>query len=157
LVTKREIKKHFGECKLVPCCTICNRGLGAYHGSDDTDRRKEIVEWFLQDERFPDDQFILFLGCRLIEQRLRRKRGTEIYKFAGVGRVIYSRALLGLIEGEFKNHADFPEWLKTAQGELADWLRGAPKRKSKYFLEMASLESYELLPHARSDPRGQFE
>ena len=27
LVTKRAIRERFGQCKLVPCCTICNMGL----------------------------------------------------------------------------------------------------------------------------------
>ena len=157
LVTKREIREQFGQCKLVPCCTICNMGLGACHGLDDSDRRQEIVNWFLVDERFPKDNMLLELGYRLIEKRLQRKLGNEIYKFPGVGRIVYISALTGLIEGEFQSPQDFPEWLKIAQSELADWLRGALKRKPQYFLAMANLESYELMPHARSDPRGQFE
>ena len=38
LVTERAIREKFGPCKLVPCCTICNMGIGAYHGVDE-DRR----------------------------------------------------------------------------------------------------------------------
>ena len=132
-------------------------GLGSYHGSDDNDRRKEIVNWFLLDERFPQDKVILDVGEKLIEDRFKSKRGSEIYPFPGVGRIIYINALLGLIKGDFQSPDDFPEWLRVAHSELAEWLRGAPKRKSKYFLDMANLESYELLPHARDNPRGQFE
>ncbi|MGO8196353.1 hypothetical protein ACC786_31435 [Rhizobium ruizarguesonis] len=151
LVTKRDIQQQFGQCKLVPCCTICNMGLGAYHGADDNERRREIVGWFLEDDRYPEDKLILDMGDRLIEQRAAGERGTEIYAFPGVGRSIYIHALVGFIEGD-----DFPEWLRLAQLELADWLRAKPGRKAQYFLEMACLESYNLLPHARSDPRGQF-
>lgn len=156
LVTKSQIRDAFGQCKLVPCCTICNMGLGAYHGSDDNDRRAEIINWFVLDDRFPEEQIILDLGARLIEDRFQGKRGSEIYEFPGVGRVIYINALDGLIEGNFKSVEDFPEWLAVSQLELAEWLRGASRRKSQYFLDMASLESYELRPHARDDPRGQF-
>jgi hypothetical protein len=67
------------------------------------------------------------------------------------------QCLIGLIEGEFQCAEDFPEWLKLAQSELAEWLRTARKSKSQYFLAMANLESYQLSPHARSDPRDQFE
>ena len=132
-------------------------GLGAYHGADDTDRRQEIVNWFVEDEHFPRDKLMLLIGAKLIQSRLAGKRGDEIYKFPGVGRVIYLSALTGLIEGKYQNAGDFPDWLKVAQLELAGWLRGAPKRKCRYFLDMANLESYELRPHARSDPRGQYE
>lgn len=157
MVTKKAIREKFGQCKLVTCCTICNMGLGAYHGSDDNDRREEIVSWFLLDDRYPDDKNMLELGCRLIDLRLEQKRGIEIYAFPEVGRVIYIEALVGLIKGNYDSTNDFPEWLKVMQLELAKWLRGAPRRKSQYFLDMAGLESYELLPHARSDPRGRFE
>lgn len=156
LVTKRAIREQFGRCKLVPCCTICNMGLGAYHGSDDNDRRQEIVNWFLLDDRFPEDRKILDLGYKLIEDRVRQQRSREICEFPGVGRVIYIEALVGFIEGDFASPNDFPEWLTFMQSELAEWLRCAPKRKSQYFLDMANLLSYELLPHARDDPRGQI-
>jgi hypothetical protein len=156
LVTKKAIREQFGECKLVPCCTICNMGLGAYHGVDDNDRRREIANWFLFDERYPEDKLILDLGYKLVEDRAEQKRGTEIYEFAGVGRAIYIEALFGLIEGDFASPDEIPNWLKMMQTELAEWLREAPKRKSQYFLEMASLESYELVPDARDNPRGQF-
>ena len=99
---------------------------------------------------------ILEIGHQLIEGRAQQKRGNEIYEFIGVGRVIYIEALIGLINGDFDSPDDFPEWLKLMQSELAEWLRGAARRKSQYFLSMANLESYELLPHARDDPRGQF-
>lgn len=156
LVTAMAIRKKFGQCKLVPCCTICNMGLGAYHDADDTNRRKEIVNWFLQDDRYPEDRTILEIGYRLLDERAQGKRGVEIYEFTGVGRVIYSESLLGFIEGEFKSPDDFPSWLTVAQSELAEWLRGARNRKSRYFLDMANLKSYALLPHARDDPRGQI-
>jgi len=156
LVTKKAIREHFGQCKLVPCCTICNMGLGAYHGYDDNDRRQEIVKWFLVDDRYPEDKIVLGVGYRLIQDRLEGRRGEEIYQFPGVGRIIYINALTALIEGEFSGPAEFPEWLKVTQSELAEWLRGAPRRKSQYFLDMASLAGYELVPHARDDPRGQF-
>lgn len=156
LVTKKAIREKFGQCKLVPCCTICNMGLGAYHGADDNDRRREIVNWFLLDERYPEDKLILDLGINLIKDRAAQKRGTEIYKFPGVGRIIYIEALIGLIDGNFASPDDYPDWLKMMQSELAEWLRGAPRRKSQYFLEMANLESYELVPDARDNPRGQF-
>ena len=130
-------------------------GLGAYHGADDNDRRREIANWFLSDERYPQDRDVLTLGERLVNDRLREARGAEIYEFAGVGRVIYLHALLGHMDGHFACHADFPDWLTMLQSELAEWLRGAPGRKARHFLDMASLESYDLLPHARNDPRGQ--
>lgn len=156
LVTKKDIREQFGECKLVPCCTICNMGLGAYHGTDDNDRRGEIVNWFLVDERYPEDEKVLDLGYRLLEERFQNKRSIGVYEFPGVGRAIYINALVGLIQGDFKSPTEFPDWLKAAQSELADWLRGAPRRKSQYFLDMANLLSYDLLPHARDNPRGQF-
>lgn len=157
LVTKRQIRHHFGSCRLVPCCTICNMGLGAYHGSDDSDRRREILNWFLPDDKFPEDQTILTIGHKLIEKRLQVGPEKNIYVFPGVGRAIYIQSLSGFIEGKFKSPNDFPEWLKLTQSELATWLREEPRRKSQYFLDMANLQSYDLLPHARSDPRGQFE
>ncbi len=156
VVTKKAIRERFGQCKLVPCCTICNMGLGAYHGSDDKSRREEIVNWFLLDDRFPEDEKLLDLGYQLIEDHAQQKRGPEIYEFSGVGRAIYIEALSGLIEGHFDSPDDFPDWIKMMQSELAEWLRGAPKRKSQYFLDMANLESYELVPDARDNPRGQF-
>ena len=156
LVTKKAIREEFGQCKLVPCCMICNMGLGAYHGEDNNDRRGEIVGWFLEDDRYPEDKKILELGVRLLKERFNGKLGNEIYEFPGVGRVIYIEALSGQIDGEFAGPDDFPDWLKTAQSELAEWLRGAPKRKSQYFLDMASLAGYDLKPKARKDPRGQF-
>jgi hypothetical protein len=131
-------------------------GLGAYHGSDNTDRRREIVNWFLIDERYPEDKLVLDIGYKLVHDRLAGKRGPEIHEFPGVGRVIYTEALYGLIEGTYQTPDDFPDWLKTLQAELADWLRAVPRRKAQYFLDMANLASYELLPHARDNPRGQF-
>jgi hypothetical protein len=156
LVTGKAIRERFGQCKLVPCCTICNMGLGAYHGVDDNDRRKEIVNWFLNDERYPEDKIVLEVGYQLLDERAQGKRGVEVYEFPGVGRAIYLESLLGFIEGDFASPNDFPQWLTAAQTELAEWLRGARRRKSQYFLDMANLESYELLPHARDDPRGQL-
>ncbi len=157
LVTKREIRERFGQCKLVPCCTICNMGLGAYHGENDNDRRREIVNWFLCDRDVPEDKLILDIGYGLIQKYLSSNREKNIYVFPGVGRAIYIEALHGLIDGKFSSPSDLPDWLKLTQSELAEWLRGAPKRKSQYFLDMASLQSYDLVPDARSDPRGQFE
>ena len=157
LVTKRAIRERFGDCKLVPCCTICNMGLGAYNGKDNNDRRREIVNWFLEDDRYPEDKLILDMGVRLLEERFNEKCGLEIYEFPGVGRIIYIEALMGFVEQKFKNPNDFPDWLQIAQEELAEWLRGAPKRKSQHFLDMASLESYQLLPHAWKNPRGPLD
>lgn len=157
LVTKKAIRERFGECKLVPCCTLCNMGLGAFHGRDDNQRRREIANWFLVDERYPEDALVLEVGRQLIEKRLQGWRGTEIYDFPGVGRVIYIHALFGFMEGEFNAPDEFPEWLRLTQRELAEWLRAVPRRKSQYFLDMANLASYDLLPHARDDPRGQFQ
>lgn len=156
LVTKKAIRERFGECKLVPCCTICNMGLGAYHGRDDNERRREIANWFIVDERYPEDALVVEVGRQLIEKRLQGRRGTEIYDFPGVGRVIYIHALFGFMEGEFSAPDEFPEWLRLTQRELAERLRAVPRRKSQYFLDMANLASYELLPHARDDPRGQL-
>lgn len=155
LVTKKKIREQFGECKLVPCCTICNMGLGAYHGFDDDDRRREIMNWFLADERFPEDSLILEMGRRLIMERLDGSRSLNVYEFPGVGRVIYINALMARMEGPGVAEG-LPNWLQRAQTELADWLRRTPKRKSAYFLSMANLESYELCAHARDNPRGQF-
>ena len=59
--------------------------------------------------------------------------------------MIYIEALVGLINGQFNSPDDYPEWLKLAQSELAEWLRGAPRRKSQYFLDMANLAGYELV------------
>jgi hypothetical protein len=157
LVTKKAIRERFGACKLVPCCTICNMGLGAFHGRDNDERRREIANWFLVDDRYPEDALVVEVGRQLIERRLEGSRGPEICAFPGVGRVIYVNALFGLIEGVFGCPDDFPEWLQTMQAELAEWLRAEPRRKSKYFLEMANLASYELLPDARDNPRGQFQ
>lgn len=157
LVTKRAIRERFGECKLVPCCTICNMGLGAYNGTDDNDRRREIVNWQLLDDRVAHDKLVLNLGYKLLNERLDEARGVEVYEFPGVGRAIYTEALLGFVDGDLMSFDDFPDWLTFAQSELAGWLRGAPRRKPQYFLDMANLVSYELLPHARDNPRGQFE
>lgn len=156
LVTMRAIRERFGECRLVPCCTICNMGLGAYHGKDDADRRGEIVNWFLLDERYPEDKMVLASGYRLLQERVNGQQGPEVYRFPGVGRAVYISALVGLIDGEYESPAGFPDWLKLAQADLSEWLRGAPHRKSQYFLNMANLASYDLLPHARDNPRGQF-
>lgn len=156
-VTKRAIRERFGHCKLVPCCTICNMGLGAFHGRDDNARRREIANWFLVDDRDPLDNVVVEVGRQLIEERLTGKRGDEIYSFPGVGRVIYTCALFGFVEGAFHTPDQLPEWLRSTQQELAEWLRGAPRRKSQYFLSMANLASYELLPDARDDPRGQMQ
>jgi len=156
LVTKKAIREQFGECKLVPCCTICNMGLGAYHGRDDNDRRREIAKWFVIDNRIADDGLFLEIGRQWIERRLQGIRGTEIYEFPGVGRVIYLNALVGMMQRQFSCPDEFPDWLSVVQSELAEWLRSTPRRKSQYFLDMANLESYDLLPHARDDPRGQF-
>lgn len=149
LVTKKAIRDRFGDYKLVPCCTICNMGLGAFHGRDDNERRHEIANWFLVDDRYPADQFVVETGHRLIDGRLVGKLGPEIFQFPGVGRAIYTQALFGYIDGDFNAPSDFPEWLQTMQSELAEWLRAAPRRKSAYFLAMANVASYELLPHAR--------
>jgi hypothetical protein len=156
LVTKKAIREQFGQCNLVPCCHICNMGLGAYHGSDDNDRRGRIVNWFLEDDRYPEDKLTLNVGCGLINKYFQEETKKEIYLFPGVGRVIYINALVGLIEGTFNSPDEFPEWLKVMQSGLAEWIRSAPRRKSQYFLDMANLESYELLPHAKDDPCGQF-
>lgn len=156
LVTKKAIREKFGQCKLVPCCTICNMGLGAYYGKDDNDRRREIVNWFLLDERYPEDKLILEAGYKLLNERLEGQRGNEVFGFPGVGRAIYIEALVGQIDGEFSSPDGFPDWLKHLQQELAEWLRAEPRRKAQYFLDMANLASYDLLPHARDDPRGQF-
>jgi hypothetical protein len=156
LVTRRQICEAFGQCRLVPCCTICNMGLGAFHGTDN-ERRGEILNWFLADARYPEDELVLRLGERLLAGRFERGQGpADIYAFPGVGRIIYIEALAGFIDGSHCTPAEFPEWLVLAQRELAEWLRLAPRRKPQYFLAMANLESYDLLPHARDDPRGQI-
>lgn len=154
-VTKKAIREHFGECLLVPCCTICNMGLGAYHGVDNNDRRQEIVNWFLAEEAFPLDEALLKASYKLLENRLNKKRCEDVYRNPWIGRVIYIEALLGFVDRRFEGPEDFPEWLKLAQSELAEWLRAEPRRKSQYFLDMAKLAGYELLPHARDNPRGQ--
>ena len=155
-VTKKQVREAFGDCRLVPCCTICNMGLGTFYAPDDRDRRAEIVGWFLEDEQNPLDKMILIAGRQLLEDRLNGRRGPEVYTFPGVGRLIYIAALVGLADGTYRSPDDFPKWLKAGQAELAEWLRGAPRRKYQHFLDMAGLESYQLRPHARSDPRGQF-
>lgn len=156
LVTKKQVRDAFGECRLVPCCTICNMGLGTFYAPDDRDRRREIVGWFLEDEKNPLDRMALVIGRKLLEDRLNGRKGPEIYAFPGVGRLIYIAALIGLSDGSYGSPEEFPGWLITGQEELAGWLRGAPRRKYQHFLEMAGLESYELLPHAQKDPRGQY-
>ncbi|MBS3650809.1 hypothetical protein KEU06_19540 [Pseudaminobacter sp. 19-2017] len=150
LITKKAIRERFGECKLVPCCTICNMGLGAFHGRDDNERRREIANWFLVDDRYPEDHFVMELGRQLLEKRLQGKRGGEIYEFPGVGRVIYLNALFGFIDGDFNCPEEFPTWLQIAQTELSEWLGAEPKRKSKYFLDMANLASYDLVVNRRA-------
>ncbi|WP_281978549.1 hypothetical protein [Pseudorhizobium flavum] len=108
----------------------------------------------LADERYPEDPLILEIGCGLIRRRLEGLSTPNIYEFPGLGGVIYINALIASMGSSGTQGA--PSWLQQVQPELADWLRGAPKRKSAYFLAMANLASYELLPHARDDPRGQF-
>ncbi len=156
LVTERQIREAFGQCKLVPCCTICNMGLGAFHGADDNERRSEILNWFLADPRFPEDEIGLRFAERLLAAPFEDVRVDRIYALPFVGRVIYIEALSGLIDGAYQGPDDFPQWLAVAQQELAEWLRMAPRRKSAYFLAMANLASYDLRPHARDDPRGQI-
>jgi hypothetical protein len=156
LVTKREIREQFGPCQLIPCCTICNMGLGAYIGSDINDRRREIADWFLPDDRFLADKLILMMGYGLIKLRFKKRQTQAIYSFAAVGRAIYISALTGLMEDRYTSFDDFPDWLQHAQMELNHWLHAAPKRSAQHFLDMAGLESYRLVPSARSDPRGPF-
>jgi hypothetical protein len=129
-------------------------GLGAFDGASDNHRRGEILNWFLLDERFPEDRIILEIGQKLTADRLAHSRSREIYAFPGVGRQIYIAALTGFIQGQFNSHVDFPDWLSLLQSELADWLRSTPRRKRQYFLDMANLQSYHLLPHAWANPRG---
>jgi hypothetical protein len=132
-------------------------GLGAFHGADDNERRLEIVKWFLVDPNYPQDVINLILGEKALERRFSGSSGVEIYAFPGVARVVYVEALTGLADGTYLGPDDFPDWLATAQAELAQWLREAPRRKSQHFLDMAGLASYDLLPHARDDPRGQIQ
>ncbi|PZM10181.1 hypothetical protein [Rhizobium tubonense] len=156
LVTKRQIREQFGTCQLVPCCTICNMGLGAYIGCDINDRRREIADWFLPDNRYPGDKLILVMGYGPIKLHFKYRQTQSIYSFPAVGRAIYISALTGLMKDRYKSFDDFPDWLIEAQRELNQWLHAAPKRSGQHFLEMARLESYRLVPSARSDPRGQF-
>lgn len=157
LTTKEAILERFVECRLVPCCTICNLGLGASHCRDDNDRRRRIANWFRVNKRHPADALVMENGRLLIQKRLEGNRGKEIYSNSGVGRCIYLSALLGLAEGQFGSPNDFPGWLQASQLELAEWLRGVPRRKSQYFLDMANLMSYDLLPDVRDVPRGQLQ
>lgn len=156
LVTKKQIREAFGPCRLVPCCTICNMGLGAFHGETDADRRFEIVNWFLAEEGDLFDHAQLEAGRLLLQDFFDGRRGAEIFSFPGVGRVIYINALVGLADGSYVSADEFPKWLLDAQAQLAAWLRAVPRRKHAHFLAMANLESYDLGPQARNDPRGQF-
>jgi hypothetical protein len=130
-------------------------GLGAYQGVNDDDRHQEIMNWFVPDARYAEDQLALEMGRQLLDLRIQGRRGPEIYEFPAVGRVIYLHALAAMMT-QVGSPVNFPTWLKQTQSELSEWLRGAPRRKSEYFLRLANLESYERLPHARDDPRGQF-
>lgn len=149
-MTASAIRAEFGECHIVPCGTICNMGLGAYHEVDDNDRRREIVDWFLPDDRYPDDRAILdmaTIGWTNVSGVCEAVRSSS---WPSVGRVVCGEVLLGFIHGDFKTPEDFPNWLKVVQSELAECLRGLSKQAS--FLARADLESYDLLPHARSSP-----
>ncbi|MCG6115820.1 MAG: hypothetical protein MEQ84_11540 [Mesorhizobium sp.] len=155
--TKEALLERFGDCRLVPCCTICNLGLGAFQCHDDNDRRRRVANWFRVNTRHPADALVLENGRLLIQKRLEGNRGKEIYANSGVGRCIYLSALLGLAEGHFRSPSSFPDWLQASQLELSEWLRGAPRRKFQYFLDMANLMSFELLPDVGDDPRGHFQ
>jgi hypothetical protein len=143
-VTRKEIEGHFGQCRLVPCCTICNMGIGSFEGVDDNDCRDEILGFL---DFFDDDgpskgvwSFGAFtVACEVLEARSKDIVGDEIYAVPAVGRAIMVHALRSR-KGEWR---DDPFW-HPHRLRFANWLRAEPRRKSKHFLDMARLESYRF-------------
>ena len=55
-------------------------GLGAYHGTENNDRRREIVNLFLAEKEFSLDEGLLKVSYKLLEDRLNKKRCEDIYQ-----------------------------------------------------------------------------
>ena len=72
-------------------------GLGAFHGADNNERRREILNWFLAALATLRTSSMR-LGERLLAGRFEGER-VGIYAFPGVGRIIYIEALSGFIDG----------------------------------------------------------
>ena len=60
-------------------------GLGAYHGKDNNDRRREIVNWFLSDDRYPEDRLMLDVGYDLQTTAWRKEKGPKSTHFPVLG------------------------------------------------------------------------
>ncbi len=143
-VTRREVEEHFGPCRLVPCCTICNMGIGSFEGDDDNDRRDEILGFL---DFYDDDgptkgewSFGAFsVACEILDARVEGLVGDDVYALPAVGRLIMSHALR-VKKGEWKDL----EFFNEHRERFASWLCAEPRRKSKHFLAMARLESYKF-------------
>ena len=143
-VTRREIEDRFGPCRLVPCCTICNMGLGSFEGTDDNERRDEILSYldFFDDDGPHKGEWSLgafTTAYEILAARTEETVGDEIYALPAVGRLIMSHALR-VKKGEWQDG----EFWHFHRVRFAAWLQGEPRRKSKHFLNMARLESYKF-------------
>lgn len=142
LVTRKQVEERFGPCRLVPCCTICNMGIGAYEGDNDNDRRLEVLGFidFYDDEgptkgEWNAGAFMVAFG--ILQARTENLVGDDIYALPAVGRAIMSHALRTKM-GEWPDDAIW----KSHRERLALWMSAEPRRKQKHFLDMSGLESY---------------
>lgn len=145
-VTRREIEEQFGPCRLVPCCTICNMGIGSFEGEHDNDRRDEILGFldFFDDEGEQKGEWsygAFAIACEILDARAKGLLGDEVYALPAVGRLIMSHALR-VQKGEWADDPFFHEHRER----FAAWLKAVPRRKAKHFLDMARLESYKFKP-----------
>jgi hypothetical protein len=143
-ITRREVEAHLGPCRLVPCCTICNMGIGSFEGADDNERREEILSFldFFNDEGPYKGEWNLgafTVAYEVLEARAEGKLSDEIYALPAVGRLILSHALRTKM-GEWRDG----EFWHEHRLRLAQWLQGEPRRKAKHFLAMARLASYNF-------------
>ena len=144
LVTRKEIEGRFGKCRLVPCCTICNMGIGSFDGANDDECREEILGFidFFDDDGPTRGSWNYGAFCTAVEILTARTIGNvgdEIYAIPVVGRAVISHALRSKM-GQWQDDA----FWSAHRERLATWLKSAPRRKSKHFLTMARLESYKF-------------
>lgn len=144
MVTRREIHEHFGQCRLVPSCVICNMGIGSYEGENDNDRRQEILNFIdLYDDFGPNrNEWNFGVFTAAAEMLIARDQGMltdEVYAVPLVGRLVVSHALWVKM-----GNAKDDEFWQRHRRKLAEWLTAQPRRKAKHFLDMARLESYSF-------------
>lgn len=144
-VTRREIEAQYGQCRLLPCCTICNMGIGSFEGEGDDEYRDEILGFLdFYDDEGPHKgewNFGTFLAAmEVLEARENGILGDEVYALPLIGRLLMAQALRAM-KGEWK---DDPRW-KPHRERFRAWIIAEPRRRSAHFLAMARLKSYEFL------------